>query len=245
MSRVAYKLALSIAQLRLFFVLVAAGGACLAQVLLDHSESASTLVAGLALVVAAVLFSLAVTQQAVEPLATTAPALPSIPRWRRLLGLLALPCCVYAWLRLAGNRLSWDGSLAWLAAIIALLVSSYQRPTRVATHQPLLTRSGLRLDWVHLGVLAAVVIGAFLRLWRLAEIPAEMGADLPHNFNNIGQILSGQFPIYFPSWPGREGLFFYLAAIPSALLWLSHLSIKLTGALIGIATIPVIYLLGK
>lgn len=245
MSHVDSRSALSLARLRPFLVLIAAVGACLAQVLLDRSGSAISLAAGLALVAAAILFTLAIPHQAGEPFTTSVLALPRIPLWRRLLGLLALPSCVYAWLRLAGNRFSWDGTLAWLAAIIVLLVSIYQHPTRDAARQPLLARSGLRLDWIQLGVLAAVVIGALLRLWRLAEIPAEMGADLPHNFNNIRQILSGQFLIFFPSWPGREGLFFYLAAIPAALLGLSHLSIKLTGALIGIATIPVIYLLGK
>ncbi|MHB1355160.1 MAG: glycosyltransferase family 39 protein [Anaerolineae bacterium] len=235
-----------LAILRRIVIVGAVVGACLAQLQLDRTRNETGLLISLALVGAAILFALATQHLGNDPNTADDLAIDTwIPLWRRLLGILAIPACIYAWLRMPTNQFSWDGVLAWLGALIVLLVSTYQPPLHATPRQPLLSRSGLHLDWIRLGVLGAIVIGAILRLWRLAEIPAEMGPDLPHNFNNIRLILTGQYPIYFPSWPGREAFFFYLAALPAALSGLSHLSIKLTGALIGIATIPVIYLLGK
>ena len=107
------------------------------------------------------------------------------------------------------------------------------------------TKDGLRLTWTHLALLGAMLIGAFYRLYRIDLIPLEMGCDLPHNYNNIRMILRKEFPIYFTSVPGREALFFYLAAPFCKLFGLSHTTIKIAGSLVGLATIPVVYLLGK
>lgn len=90
-----------------------------------------------------------------------------------------------------------------------------------------------------------MALAAFLRLHRIGEVPLEMGCDLPHNYDNIRQILAGEAPIFFTSHPGREGLFFYLAAPLAAVMGLSHTTIKVASALVGVLTVPAVYLLGR
>ncbi len=241
MSTIKTHRALSAARLRPYAVLLALGAAFLAQAALDRSAlryGAATL--GLFLLAAGLLAAFS-WRDAVESANIQPYALRPVPGWRRVLAAFAVPASMYAWYRLANNRFTWDGALAWAAAVVCLLVSAYQPPAQPRKR----SGAGLHLDWIQLALLGAVAVGAFLRLWRLEEIPAEMGCDLPLNFNNVQGILNGDTSIFFTSWPGREGLLFYLAALPSALFGLSHWTIKLTTALIGIATIPAIYLLGK
>ncbi|MCD6520486.1 MAG: glycosyltransferase family 39 protein, partial [Anaerolineae bacterium] len=95
------------------------------------------------------------------------------------------------------------------------------------------------------GLIGALLIGAFYRLYQLAELPADLGWDLPYNYMDIRRILSGEYLIFFPDNFGREGMFFYLAAALAKLGRLSPYSMRLTSAAIGIATIPALYLLAK
>jgi 4-amino-4-deoxy-L-arabinose transferase-like glycosyltransferase len=62
---------------------------------------------------------------------------------------------------------------------------------------------------------------------------------------NIEEILNGNWPIFFPSFPGREALFFYWASIFARLFGNSHLTIKVAAAVIGTLTIPVTYLVAR
>jgi 4-amino-4-deoxy-L-arabinose transferase-like glycosyltransferase len=104
---------------------------------------------------------------------------------------------------------------------------------------------GLCIKWYQFALVGILALGAFYRLYKIERVPLEMGCDLPHIYNNVRLILRSEFPIFFPSHPGREGLFFYLAAPVCRLFGLRHTTIKLAGALVGIVTLPVVYLLGR
>ncbi len=104
--------------------------------------------------------------------------------------------------------------------------------------------SGLSWEWLVL--LLIVSVGAGLRLYRLHEIPGELTLDQISKFWDIRDLLLGnKAPIFFEANQGREGLFFYLAALVSRFAGLNYFTIKLTSVLIGIATIPAIYIVGK
>ena len=106
-------------------------------------------------------------------------------------------------------------------------------------------RQGLHLSWYQVGLLLAMAVGAFYRLFRINVIPLEMGPDLPRNYEHIQQILAGEYPIFFAAHPGREPLFFYLAAPFCRLFGLNHTNIKVVASLIGLATLPAVYLVGR
>lgn len=154
---------------------------------------------------------------------------------------------VAAFCRFQGNRFSPMALMTWLPGFAVLGIAAW-RPGSARLAMDALRRrwqGGVLLRWRHVALLASMALAAFLRLYRIGEIPLEMGCDLPHNYDNIRQILAGELPVFFPSHPGREGLFYYLAAPLAAVVGLSHTTIKAASALIGVLTVPLVYLLGK
>ena len=149
-----------------------------------------------------------------------------------------------------GNTFRTLGLFAWLGGL-ALCLYAIRGPVdrREAVEQAptgkLINSEGLHVSWHWLGLGIITIIGAIFRLYRLNEIPADMGWDLPYNYFDADRILSGEYWIFFPHNLGREGLFFYLIALCSKTIGLSPYSIQLTSALVGILTIPAVYLLAK
>jgi 4-amino-4-deoxy-L-arabinose transferase-like glycosyltransferase len=209
-------------------------GAC-GQLLLDWRSAWGVL----ALALAAALFAV-YAPAFPRPIVSAAASTPEAPRWPLVglaivLGLVAIP-------GFAENRYTLSGVIPWALAIVCIGVSLWPAGARVRWPSGPITVS---LTGPVLLVLAAIVVGAFLRLHRIHSVPLEMGCDLPLNYANVAQILRADYPIFFESYPGREGLFFYLAAPMSAVAGLSHTSIKVTAALIGVLSIVAVYLLGR
>ncbi len=156
--------------------------------------------------------------------------------WLAVSGALAVGAIV--WPAFAGNRLR-PGGLLLLGGAIALLAWGTREPAsaRAAGTAP------PRWRWA---ALAGVVgLAAFFRLYRLDTLPSDMFNDLAHNYEETARILRGEWMIYATSFPGREPLLFYLAALVARVAGLSFFSLKLTTALLGIALVPAVYLLGR
>ncbi len=229
------------AQVALLTGICLAGAIC-AQYLLDKDESLR--LAALLYALAAILFVALYGRQAVEavwagPAERKRPLLWLLILMAAILGALAFP-------RFHGNLFRPDGTLLWGAGLVLLGLAAWlgdPRPDR--SPKICQVSAGLSVAWHHLALLGIMLIGAFYRLYKIDLIPAEMGCDLPHNYNNIRLILRKEFLIFFPSYPGREALFFYLAAPFCRLFGLNHTTIKMAASLIGVLTLPVVYLLGK
>ena len=193
----------------------------------------------------AVLFALAAprfTEQG-APMEGT-PWKKAAIRWPSLLALIPLGAVCF-W-RLALNRFRWEGVLAWAAGFVCLgIAAGVDWPRRAALALRRAGHEGVHLGADVLPLGGAMMLGAFFRLYRIGEIPLEMGCDLPLIQGNIRQILMGEFPIFFTSHPGREALFFYLAAPFCALFGLNHVTIKVVSALVGVGCLPLIYLVGR
>lgn len=93
-------------------------------------------------------------------------------------------------------------------------------------------------------LLLIVLLGAWLRYWRLEQLPGEIFGDIADNLEHIQSVLSGDFKILY-GYDGREGLLFYLVAPAAALFGNTYLTLKLVVVLIGLATIPAVYLLAS
>jgi hypothetical protein len=100
--------------------------------------------------------------------------------------------------------------------------------------------------WMILIVIVAVA-AIFFRVYRLAGVPPEMVSDHAEKLLDVGDVLSGKTGVFFPRNTGREFFQFYLtAAVILALkTGLSFLSLKIGTMLMGLITLPYIYLLGK
>ncbi|MBN1483786.1 MAG: glycosyltransferase family 39 protein [Chloroflexia bacterium] len=139
------------------------------------------------------------------------------------------------------NRLRPLGLLLLIGGIS--LVWQGSRQERKGTAPPSHDLLDPRLRWAAL--LAIVVLGAVFRLYRLDTLPADMFNDIAHIHQETRSVMQGDWMIYGTVFPGREPLLFYLNALLARVLGLNFLTLKISTALIGIATLPVAYLLGR
>lgn len=97
-----------------------------------------------------------------------------------------------------------------------------------------------RVEWLLL--LAVLAVAAFLRLYRLESLPPGPYYDEAANGILAGEIASGASrPLFITSYTGKEVLYFYLAAGVMKALGASLLSLRLTSALVGLATVGLTY----
>jgi hypothetical protein len=202
--------------------------------------------------VAAVLFALAFGDVALEKVrdAKAIDASGVVSRCARSAGpiIVFLSIAFLGCLNFGGNRFRLPGLLLWVGGVSLCLLYLYvsDSPKRFGQRiSGLLAGRTVPISrrWLLLGL--AVGVGALLRLQALDVVPADIGWDLPYNFTDGLSILRGEYRIFFPANLGREGLFFYLIALVAKFSPLSHFSIKLTSALVGIATIPALYLAAR
>ncbi len=92
-------------------------------------------------------------------------------------------------------------------------------------------------------LLAAITaLAAFFRLYQLAELPPGFQFDQAFYVFDALRLLQGEFALFFPQ-PGKsEPLYQYLLMVGVALCGSdTPLGLKLTGAIIGTLTIPLVY----
>jgi len=88
------------------------------------------------------------------------------------------------------------------------------------------------------------LVAAILRLYRLDDTPPGLCGDTAYKGIGANRILTGEYPIFFEeSWGGIEPMYMYLLAGLFAVLGSTPLTIKLLSGIIGIVTVPLLYLL--
>lgn len=144
----------------------------------------------------------------------------------------------------AGNRYTPLNLGLWIAAGVFALVSIWDvaKPTSLFSGE---TWRAIGRDWTLWMLALAMLGGSILRLWAIDTIPAEMGTDLPLIYQGVARIFDGNPEIFSTIFPGREGLFFYVAALATIPFGLSDVGLLATSAIVGTVTIPALYLLGR
>ncbi len=94
-------------------------------------------------------------------------------------------------------------------------------------------------------LLLILMLGAALRLWQIGAAPPGLYRDEAYYGLDAVGILRGELAVWFPANNGREGLFMYLLAASIALLGQSSVALRLTSALVGIASIAALYAAGR
>jgi hypothetical protein len=88
----------------------------------------------------------------------------------------------------------------------------------------------------------ATLLGAFLRLWRLTEIPPGLHYDLAATAllgNDVA--FNGYRPIFIQAYTGHEVLFYYWLALWFRLVGSSVFTLRLAAVTLGILTVPAAY----
>jgi 4-amino-4-deoxy-L-arabinose transferase-like glycosyltransferase len=107
-----------------------------------------------------------------------------------------------------------------------------------------LTRGGLLWFAVWIAVFGLVI---YFRLDNIDGIPAEPFSDHAEKILDVYEITQGQTHVFFERNTGREAIQMYWTLLVSWIFGtgLSFLSLKLGTALLGLLTLPYVYLLGK
>lgn len=94
-------------------------------------------------------------------------------------------------------------------------------------------------------LLLITLVGAFLRLYQIDRLPPGPSFDAAFYGLDAYAILDGARPIFLATNSGREALFSYLVAALFALIGPGQTAIYAASALVGIATIPAVYLAAR
>ncbi|MGD2164148.1 MAG: hypothetical protein PVH50_01320, partial [Anaerolineae bacterium] len=96
--------------------------------------------------------------------------------------------------------------------------------------------------WGKVALLIAITAcAAFFRLYRIEDLPPADGYDAAYYGVDALELLQGQRPrIMYP--PNREPLFSYLVTASFLLLGASTKAIHVTSAVVGILSIPAVFL---
>lgn len=152
-----------------------------------------------------------------------------------------------------GNKFTFINFYLWLLALAFLLRAFWLPQERfrgwLKRTWSTLRQREWRLNITRFGLLfaAALLIAAFFRYYRLAEVPPEMLSDHAEKLLDVFDVLNGETRIFFPRNTGREAFQMYLTAavILLANTGFTFLSLKLGTVTAGMVTLPYIYLLGK
>lgn len=101
-----------------------------------------------------------------------------------------------------------------------------------------------RMGWVVL-VVAALLLGATLRLWMVPHPPPALMIDETENGEDVLDILSGHLAIFFPRNNGREPLFIYSQALSVFVLGPTAFALRFPMACFGILALAATYALGR
>jgi len=89
-----------------------------------------------------------------------------------------------------------------------------------------------------IALLLVLLVAAGLRLYRLPELPLGLHYDEAANGILAAEIAGGDnLPVFIPSYTGKEVMFFYWAALWMKLLGATELALRLSAALVGLATV--------
>jgi hypothetical protein len=165
---------------------------------------------------------------------------------------IGLPLALAAFLAMGGNRFTVLNVFLWVLAILFTILAFWQgeSPFRgwwrwLKEHLSLPWKFSLS-TWTLL-VIACVALVIFFRAYRINQVPPEMVSDHAEKLLDVWDVLHGQTSIFFPRNTGREAIQMYLTA---GIIQLFHtgytfLSLKIGTVLVGLLTLPFIYLLGK
>lgn len=104
----------------------------------------------------------------------------------------------------------------------------------------------LQKFWPQIALFVIVLMGAFLRFFRLDELPPGIYPDEAMNAGDaVRAMQTGEYSVFYPANNGREGLFMNLIAFSFRLFGVNIISFRAVSAVIGVLAIFGIYILAK
>lgn len=165
---------------------------------------------------------------------------------RIVLVVLALAGAAATWRLTAGGVYRASGVAAWIATVVCWLAAWW--PRHPSSPEKVHRRSSMKERLGAAGVLAAVLlVGTWFLFHDLDRTPGNPTSDHAEKLRDVLNLRNGERPIFFFENTGREPFQFYwtYALIQVLGLPLKYMTLKIGTALIGLAALPVLYLLGR
>jgi 4-amino-4-deoxy-L-arabinose transferase-like glycosyltransferase len=97
-----------------------------------------------------------------------------------------------------------------------------------------------------LPLILIMTVASFLRFYRIDELPPALHGDTAYKGVAADRILRGEHPVFFEeTWGGVEPMYMYMLAALFYLFGMTPLVIKALSAVLGIITVPVLYLFAR
>jgi 4-amino-4-deoxy-L-arabinose transferase-like glycosyltransferase len=157
--------------------------------------------------------------------------------------LLSILFALIAFFDFGDGLFTWRNTLLWLASVALLAYSLWVKTPKVET-----PAESNHQKWIWNGLVILVLgISIFFRLYRLDAIPVEPFSDHAEKILDVYDIAQGETKVFFERNTGREAFQMYWTLFVAQVFGtgFSFYSLKLGTALLGIFTLPFVYLLGK
>jgi hypothetical protein len=171
-------------------------------------------------------------------------------RWG--LASIALVVLLLAFLLFRDNSFTLFNLTLWMIGL-GLLVRAFweQAPGETLLRERIWDRlkrlTKIKFTWWAAILLLVSGLVIFFRVYRLAEVPSEPFSDHAEKLLDVYDVLQGKTSIFFTRNTGREALQFYLTAVVALVVGtgVSFMSLKIGTVLVGLATLPFLYMLGR
>jgi hypothetical protein len=172
---------------------------------------------------------------------------------RRNASILSVAFGVMAFLTFGGNLFTSFNLTLWVLALIFFIWAFWLEPPTLTSVWGRLRAFFGRQSWSlkfsrwTLLILAVAGVVIFFRFYHIGAVPAEPFSDHAEKLLDVYDVSQGQTHIFFPRNTGREAIQIYWTLLMSWIFGtgISFISLKIGTVLLGLFTIPFIYLLGK
>jgi len=150
-----------------------------------------------------------------------------------------------AYASFGGNLFNWFNVTLWLLSIVFFIYALWLPYRRVRRERSTEERHRIIVWSLLLVYVAALVI--FFRVYQVDTVPPEPFSDHAEKILDVYDVSHGQTHIFFTRNTGREAFQMYWTLLMSWIFGtgLSFLSLKIGTVLLGLLTLPYMYLLGK
>ena len=166
--------------------------------------------------------------------------------------IISLLLAVMAFVLFGGEHFNTVNTIVWLAALGFFIYgvkppeASFQRWSAGAWER---LKAGIPIKispWLVLCV-AVFIFGVFFRVYQFNQVPSQMVSDHAEKLYDVQDVLNGTLSVFFTRNTGREAFQFYWTALIIKLFHtgVTFFSLKLGTIVLGILTLPFLYLLGK
>ena len=166
--------------------------------------------------------------------------------------LVSLSLGLAAFLLFGSERFNTVNTVFWLTSLAAFIYAIKPKSTSFlkwtqGVWQRLKSGVSIKVTpWVVVCT-AVFILGVVFRIYQFDQVPSQMVSDHAEKLYDIQDVLKGNLSTFFTRNTGREAFQFYWTAFLIKVLntGITFFSLKLGAVLLGILTLPFLYLLGK